>query len=260
MSEITPAPADPVGFVDSTASGGIATITFGHPRGNSLPGSLLRRLAAAFDAVGADDSVRVVQLRSDGTGPFCAGASFDELRSIGDAAAGQEFFSGFAHVLLAMRRCPHFVVTRVQGKAVGGGVGLVAGSDYVIAHEDAQLRLSELAVGIGPFVVGPAIERKIGHGHFAALSIDHDWRSAAWAVQAGLYTRMEPSLPALDAVMDGLLKRLAATSPDAMRQLKRVLWEGTDRWETLLFERAAMSGSLILGTHARQALARLAER
>ncbi len=188
----TPSPLD-AGTVSCDVADGIATITFGHPKGNSLPSALLREIAATIDQAGGRDDVRVIVLRSAGSGPFCAGASFDELRELRDERAGLDFFSGFAHVILAMQRCPQFVITRVHGKAVGGGVGVVAASDYAIAAPGASLRLSELAVGIGPFVVGPVIEHRIGNGHFTALSVDYDWRDAAWGERVGLYAKVSDS-------------------------------------------------------------------
>lgn len=248
------------GEVTVAVADGIGTITFGHPRGNSLPGVLLRAMANTVEETGHRSDVTVIQLKSAGAGPFCAGASFDELMAIQTPEQGQEFFSGFARVILAMKRCPRFIVTRVQGKAAGGAVGLIAASDYAIAHESASVRLSELAVGIGPFVVGPPIERKIGLAHYATMSVDHDWRDAAWARQVGLYARVEDSVQAVDSVVDTLTHRLARSNPAAMAQLKRVFWEGTDHWESLLNERAAMSGSLVLSDFTRRAIAAFGNR
>ena len=233
---------------------GVATVAFSHPKGNSLPASLLRGIADAIDAVATEPDAAVVVLRSDGGGTFCAGASFDELKSIKSEAEGTEFFSGFARVILAMRRCPKLIIARVQGKTVGGGVGLVAAADYVFALPNAQIRLSELALGIGPFVVGPVIERRIGRSAFAALAIDGEWRDAHWCERHGLFTRLIDTESALDSVMKATTTRLAAANPAAMRQLKRVLWEGTDSWDTLLYERAAMSGRLVLSEHTKRAI------
>lgn len=252
-----PTPLD-AGTISRAVEHGIATVTFGHPKGNSLPGATLRELAATFDALAVRDDVRVIVLRSEGSGPFCAGASFDELRRIEDEHQGKVFFSGFAHVILAMRRCPQFVIARIQGKAVGGGVGLAAAADYSVATRGASVRLSELAVGIGPFVVGPVIERKVGRGHFTAMSVDYDWRDAAWAERAGLYARVADSVAEVDEIVDSLARKLAAASPAAVRELKRAFVAGTEHWDTLLYERAAISGSLILTPPARQALAALA--
>src|SRR5690349_12146100 len=185
-----PAALPPNGRVAVEITDGIATVRFGHPKGNSLPGALLRELAERIADVGRDARARVIVLRSDGTGPFCAGASFDELTAIADEAAGKEFFSGFARVILAMLRCPQLVVTAVHGKVAGGGVGIVAASDYAIAIESAACKLSELAVGIGPFVVGPVIERKIGLAAFQGMAVDADWRDARWSHLQGLYTQL----------------------------------------------------------------------
>lgn len=249
-----PQPLDD-GTVDITVADGVATVTFAHPKSNSLPGALLRQLAATFDSLASNDAARVILLQSEGPGAFCAGASFDELKAIRDEASGTAFFSGFAHLILAMRRCPKFVVTRVHGKAAGGGVGIVAASDYAIASEKASVRLSELAIGIGPFVVGPVVQRRIGHGPFAALTVDAEWRHAAWAERHGLYASVVDSPAALDGVVRSFASHLATMNPDAMRLLKATFWEGTESWDTLLFERAAMSGRLALSEHTRRAIA-----
>lgn len=246
------------GSVTFTIDDGVATLSFSHPKGNSLPAAQLRRLADAVETLAADRHVRVVILRSDGTGPFCGGASFDELRALRAPDEGREFFSGFARVILAMRRAPQFIVTRVHGKAVGGGVGLVAASDYAIALEHAAVRLSELAIGIGPFVVGPVIERKIGHGPFAAMAVDFDWRDAEWAQRVGLYARVEPNVVALDAAVEATARRLVSVNPAAVAELKATFRQGTESWDELLFQRAAVSGRLILTSEAQEALARLA--
>jgi methylglutaconyl-CoA hydratase len=248
------------GTVTSTAAGGIGVVEFAHPKGNSLPGALLRKLAATITETGKRDDVRVVSLRSGGAGTFCAGASFDELAAIQDERQGKEFFLGFARVVLAMIRCPKPVVTRVQGKVAGGGVGIVAASDYVIATEQSALRLSELAVGIGPFVVGPAIERKVGPGTFGAMALDAEWRSATWAHEIGLYAQIHDSVPGLDSAYAGFLQTLAKSNPEATTRIKGTLWQGTDHWDQLLDERAAMSGKLVLSDHTRKAIAAFKDR
>ena len=256
----TPTSADP-GTVQVDFADEVATVTFGHPRGNSLPGALLRRLAETVRELGEDDAARVIVLRSLGTGPFCAGASFDELQAIGDAETGTEFFMGFARLILAMRSAPKFVITRVHGKAVGGGVGVVAASDYAIATASASVKLSELAVGIGPFVVGPAIEKKIGLGAFATLAVDAaSWRDAAWAEQRGLYAAVHDTPDELDAAVDALSRTLARSNPEAMATLKRVFWEGTEQWDALLADRARMSGTLVLSDFTRKAIAGFARK
>jgi methylglutaconyl-CoA hydratase len=243
------------GSVDIHVSEAVATVRFSHPKGNSLPAVLLAKLASEITQLGTRDDVHVIVLRSGDTGPFCAGASFDELKAIRDAKAGKEFFMGFARVILAMTRCPKLIVSRVHGKTVGGGVGLVAASDYAMAVDGAAVRLSELAVGIGPFVVGPAIERKIGLGGFAAMAIDADWRSARWAVEMGLYARVFDSVNALDAALDASVRKLAASNPQAMAKIKAVSWQGTEGWPRLLEERAEMSGELVLSEFTRNAIA-----
>jgi len=244
----------PNGYVRSDVSNGIGRIEFFHPKSNALPSAVLRDLAAAVTAVGADPAARVIVLQSGGTGPFCAGASFDELTAIDNAEQGQEFFSGFARVILAMIRAPKFVISRVHGKAAGGAVGLIAASDFSMAVTTASAKLSELAVGIGPFVVGPVIEKKIGLAAFGAMAVDADWRDAAWGERHGLYAKLFDEVAALDHAVDALANTLASSNPEAMAILKRVFWAGTESWDQLLAERAAMSGTLVLSEFTRNAI------
>ncbi|MGQ0703608.1 MAG: enoyl-CoA hydratase/isomerase family protein [Gemmatimonadales bacterium] len=248
------------GSVETAIADGIATVRFGHPKSNSLPGALLIRLAEAIQEMGTEGRARVIVLRSEGSGPFCAGASFDEFRAIRDEAAGRTFFSGFAHVILAMIGAPKFILTRVQGKTAGGGVGLVAASDYALATTAADVKLSEIAVGIGPFVVGPVIEKKIGLAAFSALAVEGSWRSAAWAERAGLYAEVLENEAALDARVGELAARFAAYHPEAVRRLKAICWAGTEHWPDLLAERAGISGKLVLSDYTRQALERAPQR
>jgi methylglutaconyl-CoA hydratase len=248
------------GEVRTSVSDGIGTLSFYHPKGNSLSGALLRQLVEGVDRLDFDSSVRVVVLRSEGSGPFCAGASFDEFSGIRDAEEGRRFFMGFASLILAMRRCTKFIVARVHGKVAGGGVGIVAAADYSMAMVNASARLSELAVGIGPFVVGPVIERRIGLGSFAAMAVDTEWRDAHWCERHGLYSRVCDVLTELDAHLDAVARTLARSNPEAMAELKRAFWAGTEQWETLLPERARMSGKLVLSDFTRQAIETFRQR
>jgi methylglutaconyl-CoA hydratase len=245
------------GSVTTSIAGGIASITFFHPLSNSLPGRVLRELAAAIDTCGKAEEIRVIVLRSQGDKTFCAGASFDELSSIQDLETGKTFFSGFAGVINAARKCPKLIIGRVQGKAVGGGVGMAAACDYVFATLEASVKLSELAVGIGPFVVGPAVERKIGLSAMSELAINAtEWRSAEWAKNKGLYNEVYPGIAEMDLAIEKLAFRLASGSPEAMEQLKTIFWEGTAHWDTLLLDRAAVSGELVLSEYSKNAIAR----
>ncbi len=233
----------------------VATIEFYHPAGNSLPGRLLMDLAQNVQEMGQDDRVRVIILKSAGKSAFCAGASFDELLAIQDADSGLAFFSGFAAVINAMRKCPKFILGRIHGKAVGGGVGLAAATDYAYATTSASIKLSELAVGIGPFVVGPAVERKMGRAAFSQLAIDAtEWRSAEWARRYGLYAEVHANVEELDEALNHLSKKLAQSNPDAMKELKAIFWAGTENWDQLLAERAAISGRLVLSEFTRAAI------
>lgn len=235
------------GFVKSEIKNGIGYVTFFHPQSNSLPGALLRSLAAEIEKVGNDTNAKVIVLQSDGDKAFCAGASFDELISIKDLETGKVFFSGFAGVINAMRKAPKFILARVHGKAVGGGVGIASSADYTYAVEGAGVKLSELAVGIGPFVVGPAVERKVGKSAFCQLTINAtEWQTAQWAKEKGLYAELFETVEAMDKGIDELANRLAKSNPEAMAMLKKIMWEGTENWDTLLLERAAMSGKLVI--------------
>lgn len=235
------------GTITSNIENGIGTITFFHPQSNSMPGTQLRNLAAEIEKLGKDDNAKVIVLQSEGEKTFCAGASFDELISIKDIDTGLKFFSGFAMVINAMRKAPKFVIARVQGKAVGGGVGIAASADYTFAVENASIKLSELAVGIGPFVVGPAVERKVGTSAFCQLTINAtEWQTAQWAKDKGLYAEVFETATEMDKCIKTLATKLATSNPEAMMMLKKVMWQGTENWDTLLIERAAMSGTLVL--------------
>lgn len=236
------------GSVDfSIDSNGIGTITFFHPMSNSLPGKILRKLADTIEALGKNNAVKVIVLKSSGDKAFCAGASFDELISIKDLESGLNFFSGFASVINACRKAPKFIIGRIQGKAVGGGVGMASAVDYCLATKFADVKLSELAVGIGPFVVGPAVERKIGLSAMSELAINAtEWKTAEWAKNKGLYTDVFETVEELDDALEKLAIKLAHSNPEAMALLKAVFWEGTEHWDDLLIERAGFSGKLVL--------------
>ena len=243
------------GYVKQDLEQGIATIEFFHPASNSLPAHILKQLANAINKAGQDERVKVIVLRSAGKGAFCAGASFDELIAIANEVDGKQFFSGFAHVINAIRKAHKFVIGRVQGKAVGGGVGLASACDYTFATDGASVKLSELAVGIGPFVVGPAVERKIGTSCFSQLAMDAtEWRSAEWAKKHGLYCEIYKNEEEMDDAFHHLASKLSHSNPEAMAALKKVFWQGTENWDKLLDERAAMSGKLVLSSFTRNAI------
>ena len=248
-------------FVRSDIRDGIGTITFFHPQSNSMPGTQLQNLAAEVEKLGNDEKVRVIVLRSEGEKAFCAGASFDELISIKDRETGLKFFTGFAKVINAMRKAPKFIVARVQGKSVGGGVGIASAADYVFALDSAAVKLSELAVGIGPFVVGPAVERKIGTSAFCQLTINAtEWQTAQWAREKGLYSEIFQSPEEMDEAINSLARKLAQSNPEAMAMLKKVMWQGTEHWDQLLVERAGMSGQLVLSEFTINAISRFKQK
>lgn len=242
-------------YVKQNTSDGICTIEFFHPQSNSLPGAILNQLAETIKAAGKDEGVIAILLKSGGDRAFCAGASFDELIAIENEAVGKEFFSGFAKVINAMRTCPKFIIGRVQGKTVGGGVGVASSMDYCFATQYASIKLSELAVGIGPFVVGPAVERKVGKAAFSALAIDATgWRDAAWAKQQGMYSEVFDSVEDMDEAIGAFLEKVKTFNPEAMAEMRRIFWRGTEDWDTLLMERAATSGKLVLSDFTRNAI------
>ena len=249
------------GHVNLEVNSGIATIEFGHPLSNSLPGKILRKLASVISEQGNNDAVNVIVLKSSGDRTFCAGASFDELLSIDNKQTGNIFFQGFAEVINACRKCPKFIIGRVQGKAVGGGVGLASAVDYCLATRHASIKLSELAVGIGPFVVGPAVERKIGLSAMSSLTINAtEWRSAQWALSNGLYTDIYEEVSEMDKEIQRLSNQLNKSNPEAMRLLKKVFWEGTEHWDELLSQRAAMSGELVLSEFSKQSISKFKKK
>jgi methylglutaconyl-CoA hydratase len=240
------------GEITTSIENNIGTIEFYHPKGNSLPGKMLRDLAETIIEIGNNPDAHVLILKSRGDGAFCAGASFDELIAINDYEEGKHFFLGFALVLNAMRQCPKLIVVRVQGKMVGGGVGIASAGDYTVAHESASIKLSELALGIGPFVVGPAVRRKIGSSAFSSLSIDAaSWNDAEWALEKGLYSKVCESHDELDRKTDELAQRLADYNPKAMKELKKMFWKGTENWDSLLEKRAEISGRLVLSDYTK---------
>jgi len=239
----------------SFQSSGIGVIEFAHPLSNSLPGKILKKLADSITELGADDNISVIILQSSGNRAFCAGASFDELISIKDLETGKKFFSGFANVINACRKCPKFIIGRVQGKAVGGGVGMASATDYCFATRFSSVKLSELAIGIGPFVVGPAVEHKIGSSAFSAMTINATkWFDANWAREKGLYTEIFDSAEEMDNEIKKLASTLSQSNPEAMRGLKEIMWQGTAHWDTLLIERAENSGKLVLSDFTRKAI------
>ncbi len=237
---------------------GIATITFFHPAQNAMPSFLLRQLAETIQETGQNPAIKVIILQSGGERTFCAGASFDELATIQTEEEGLTFFSGFAKVINACRTSPVIILGRIQGKAVGGGVGLAAATDYCFATQHAAIRLSELLIGIGPFVVGPAIERKIGVSAFSQLTLNAStFYSATWAQDKGLYTEVFATTAELDTALSAFARSLTAYHPAALQELKKVFWQGTEHWNTLLTERAAISGRLVLSDFTRAAIVRM---
>ena len=236
----------------------IATVTFSHPKSNSFPSELLQKLVDTFNRLSTDDSVKVIVLQSEGTKAFCAGASFDELLAVNDAASGKSFFSGFANLINSMRKCSKLIIGRVHGKSVGGGVGIAAACDYCFATEASDIKLSELSIGIGPFVIAPALERKMGISAFSALSLEaKSWKTAYWAEKNGLFNTVFENTRDLDNGIDILTQQLSQYNPEALLEMKKIFWEGTAHWDELLIQRAEITGKLVLSDFTKEALAKL---
>ena len=233
----------------------VATITFFHPSSNSFPSEMLQRLIDKINRAGENPEVKVIILQSEGEKTFCAGASFDELLTLDSLEDSQQFFSGFANLINAMRKCPKLIIGRIQGKAVGGGVGIIAATDYCFATENADIKLSEFSIGIGPFVIAPAVERKIGVSALSELTIDAtNWKTAYWAKDKGLYTKVFEYSRDMDEAIDILTKNLSGYSLEAMVEMKKIMWNNTNHWDKLLYHNAEISGRLVLSEFTKNAL------
>ncbi|TVZ15999.1 enoyl-CoA hydratase/isomerase family protein [Maribacter sp. MAR_2009_72] len=245
------------GSLYTRINGKVAEVEFGHPASNSFVSELLERLTNTIDELSENDGISVILLKSEGEKAFCAGASFDELLEVTTLEEGKAFFSGFAHVINAMRKCKKIIIGRVHGKTVGGGVGLAAACDYVFANVDSSIKLSELSIGIAPLVIAPAVERKIGKAALAELSLaPTDWKNAYWAQEKGLFSKVYETAQEMDKELEFYIHKLASYHPDALTEWKTVLWEGTDHWDVLLKERAAITGKLALSEFTRNALSK----
>ena len=243
------------GTITTSILNQVATIEFSHPSSNSFPSTLLQELTDEINTLSKIDSASIIILKSSGTGAFCAGASFDELLSINNYEDGSRFFSGFANVINAMRKCPKLIIGRIHGKAVGGGVGLAAACDYAFATNKSDVKLSEIAIGIGPFVIEPAVSRKIGKMAMSEMTLNPTaWKTSKWAFEKGLYSEIFDSIEELDKRLDEYTNELASYNYDALFEIKKVLWEGTNCWDSLLYERAAISGRLVLSDFTKNAL------
>jgi methylglutaconyl-CoA hydratase len=248
---------NPNGFLLTTIENKIATLEFWHPASNSFPSDLLNRLTNELNNLSTNSEVSVIILKSSGSGAFCAGASFDELLAVSNQEEATQFFSGFANVLNAMRNCSKIIIGRIHGKAVGGGVGIAAACDYALATNESAIKLSELAIGIGPFVIEPALSRKIGKTAMTEMTLETDWKTASWANQKGLYAKIFETITELDTEIETFAKKSANYTPEALLEMKKIFWEGTENWNTLLSERAEISGKLVLSDFSKKALNQL---
>lgn len=245
---------NPNGSIITTIENTIATLEFGHPASNSFPTELLNRLTNELHTLSTNSNVSLIILKSSGSGAFCAGASFDELLAVSNAEEATQFFSGFANVLNAMRNCSKIIIGRIHGKAVGGGVGIIAACDYAMATQESAVKLSELAIGIGPFVIEPAVSRKIGKTAMTEMTLETNWKTASWASDKGLFAKVFETTTELDTEIATFANKLSKYNPEALIEMKKVFWEGTENWSTLLYERAEISGKLVLSDFSKKAL------
>ncbi|RTL09946.1 MAG: enoyl-CoA hydratase/isomerase family protein [Flavobacteriaceae bacterium] len=244
-----------LGSIKTEIANNIAKVTFSHVASNSFPSSLLQKLTSELQSLNQNEEVVVIVLQSQGNGAFCAGASFDELIAISNYEEGSDFFSGFANVINAMRKCSKLIIGRIHGKAVGGGVGLAAACDYTFATIKSDIKLSEIAIGIGPFVIEPVVSRKLGKTSLAQMALTPtEWKSATWAFEKGLYSEIFDTIQDLDIRLEDYINELAKYNIEALAEMKKVLWEGTDNWDSLLYDRAAISGRLVLSDFTKKAL------
>jgi methylglutaconyl-CoA hydratase len=244
-----------MGTIETIINEKIATLQFFHPSSNSFPSRLLQELTNEINSLSKNENVSIIVLKSQGTGAFCAGASFDELLSVSNFEEGSLFFSGFANVINAMRKCPKLIIGRIHGKAVGGGVGLTAACDYSFATLQSEIKLSEIAIGIGPFVIEPAVSRKVGKIAMSEMTLTPTlWKTSKWAFEKGLYSELFETIEALDLRLEEYTKEVSSYNNEALFEMKKVLWEGTNHWDTLLYERAAISGRLVLSDFTKNAL------
>ena len=245
------------GSLYTKIDGKVAIVEFGHPASNSFVAELLDRLTSELNKLSENDAITVIMLKSEGDRAFCAGASFDELMAVSNLEEGKIFFSGFANVINAMRTCKKVIVGRAQGKAVGGGVGLLSACDYVYASVEAAVRLSELTIGIAPLVIEPAVERKIGLAGLSELSLAPlEWKNAYWAKEKGLFAEVFDDIATLDKELYFFVQKLSKYNPEALQEWKKVLWKDTDHWNSLLTDRAAITGKLVLSEFTKNALSK----
>lgn len=233
----------------------VARINFFDIKKNSLSSNHLKQLADTILSFNKNPNITIIILESEGNAVFCAGASFDELLTIENEEQGKHFFSGFAEVILAMRASNKIIIGNIQGKAVGGGVGLIAACDYAIATTNASVKLSELAIGIGPFVIEPAVSKKIGKTAMAELTLNPtEWKDAQWALNKGLYAKIFENEEEAENFLSDYALKLSQYNPEALLEMKQILWENTQNWDHLLFERAAISGKLVLSDFTKSTL------
>ncbi len=234
-------------YLNIEMHGNYAVIEFFHPSHNSLHTGLLDKLRIAIDDLEKEESVNCILLKSGGDRTFCAGANFDEMKSISNFDEGKKFFSGFGKVIQSMKKSSKIIVGRIQGKAVGGGVGIIAACDIAFATKFASIRLSELSIGIGPFVIEPAVTRKLGISGFSELTLRPlVWKDALWVKSKGMFSEVFKTTELLDDYVDKYIKSLSSYSPVAIREIKKMLWHGTESWDSLMEKRAEISGELAM--------------
>ncbi len=202
-------------------SGGVLSVTLNRPEvHNAFNDELIAEAIDLFSGIGARGA-RAVVLR--GTGPnFCAGADVNWMsrmmrytreENIRDSAQLAKMFA-------LINGCPLPVVGRIQGAAIGGGVGLVAACDIAVAAPDAKFALAEVKLGILPAVISPYVIAKTGQGHARALFLTGERFDAERALRIGLVHRIADDL---DAAVGETLAQLMTSGPEAVRECKKLI-------------------------------------
>jgi methylglutaconyl-CoA hydratase len=246
------------GFINYNIKDSVLHLEFGHPLGNSLPSNLLSGLKNSITTASTDDSIKVILLKSSGNS-FCGGASFNELVKIDNLEDATEFFMGFANLMLAIKECPKPVVAKVHGKSVGGGLGIIAASDWAIGTEKSSIRLSEISIGIGPFTIGPVLVRKIGVGNFQRLSLSADWIDSNWGLNSGLFQEICNS-DALETVTESRIEHFKKLDPISFAENKKLMWSFSDITEDSLRVKASNVSKLLLNQNTQSILKSLTSK
>ncbi|MES2957035.1 MAG: enoyl-CoA hydratase-related protein [Pseudomonadota bacterium] len=202
---------------------GVTQVTMSRPAVfNAFDEAMIGELDAAFERLGADDSVRVIVLAGEGK-HFSAGADLQWMQRASNASQewNLEDACRFAAMLARIDATPKPTVARIQGAALGGGVGLACACDIAIGADNASFAVSEARFGILPAVIGPYVVNAVGKRQARRLALTATRIGAAEARVLGLVQAVVP-LDALDAAVDAVLTDLLAGGPQAQSEIKQL--------------------------------------